>query len=212
MLVDTPFNRYIVPPEQGVWLLPHVDHEVQCLTDVSLVSFYIATEMRHDMPKECAVLEISPFLKVLIYEARDFTDHYSWEDSQGLHLRLILQTLSEAPAAVYQLPFPSDKRLVKVLNCIQQTPSNHDSLEQWGDVVGASSRTLSRLFKKETGLHYTEWRQRLTIQIAIRKLIQGNPIAVVADELGYASVSAFTYMFRSKTGMTPRLFKGKQVR
>lgn len=212
MLVETPQHRYIVPPEQGVWLLPLVDHEVRSLTHVSLTSFYIATEMLIHMPEESGVLDISPFLKVLIDEARYFSDNYAWEDTQGLHLRLILHTLSKAPSAVFQLPFPSDKRLVTMLDAIHQTPSNNDSLEQWGNIVGASSRTLSRLFKKETGLHYSEWRQRLTIQIAIGKLTEGNTIANVAHDLGYDSPSAFTYMFREKTGMTPSVFKRSTVR
>lgn len=212
MVVETPRHRYIVPPEQGVWLLPLVEHEVWSLTHVSLTSFYIATEMLGHMPEESGVLDISPFLKVLIDEARFFSDDYAWEDTQGLHLRLILHTLSKAPAAVFQLPFPSDKRLVTMLDSIHQTPSNKDSLEQWGKIVGASSRTLSRLFKRETGLHYSEWRQRLTIQLAIRKLAEGNTIANVAHELGYDSPSAFTYMFREKTGLRPSVFKRNNVR
>lgn len=209
MLVETPQHRYIVPPEQGVWLLPHIDHEVRTLTQVSLTSFYIATDMLRYMPKDSGVLDISPFLKVLIEEARDFSNDYAWEDPQGLHLRLILHTLSNAPTAVYQLPFPSDKRLIMMLDALHQTPSNRFSLAQWGNLVGASSRTLSRLFKKETGLNYTEWRQRLTIQIAIRKMAQGDTIANVAHELGYDSPSAFTYMFREKTGITPSEFRSR---
>lgn len=206
MLVKTPHHHYIVPPEQGVWLLPHIDHEVQSLTPVSLTSFYIATEMLGHMPKECGVLDVSVFLKVLIDEARYFSNDYTWEDNQGLHLRLIVQTLSRAPSAVFQLPFPTDKRLVKMLDAIHRTPANNYSLEQWGKIVGASSRTLSRLFKKETGLNYTEWRQRLTIQIAIGKLIGGDSIANIAHELGYHSPSAFTHMFKNKAGMTPSFF------
>ncbi len=207
MLVETPQHCYIVPPEQGVWLLPHVDHAVRSLTHVSLTSFYIATQMHIHMPKDNGVLDISPFLKMLINEARYFSDDYTWEDTQGLHLRLILHTLSKAPSAVFQLPFPSDKRLITMLDAIQQTPSNNNSLEQWGTIVGASSRTLSRLFKKETGLNYSEWRQRLTIQIAIGKLAEGITITNVAHELGYGSPSAFTSMFKEKTGMTPSVFK-----
>ncbi|WOI38994.1 helix-turn-helix transcriptional regulator [Alteromonas sp. CI.11.F.A3] len=207
MLVETPEHCYIVPPEQGVWLLPHVNHKVRALTHVFLTSFYIATEMLIHMPQESGVLEVSPFLQVLIDEAKYFSGDYTWEDTQGLHLRLILHTINKAPSAIFQLPFPSDKRLVAILYAIRETPSNNYSLEQWGNTVGASSRTLSRLFKKETGLHYSEWRQRLIIQIAIGKLNEGGIIANVAHDLGYESPSAFTYMFREKTGMTPSAFK-----
>ena len=64
------------------------------------------------------------------------------------------------------------------------------------------------LFKAETGMTYSKWRQRLTVQIAMTKLGRGEQIAKIAADLGYESPSAFTYMFRENTGDTPSMYCG----
>lgn len=52
-----------------------------------------------------------------------------------------------------------------------------------------------------------EWRLRLRLLRAIEWLAQGRSPTVIAHELGYASVSAFNYMFRIEMGMSPLQWK-----
>lgn len=208
--VITDTDRYIVPPEQGVWLLPNINHEVKALTDVELTSFYFNRQAQHDLPSECCVLAVNNFVKALILETKKTNSDYQWSDSDGLLLRLLLLRLSSAKKVTLQLPYPKDKRLLAMLSMIQKDPSNKYDLAQWGSIVGASSRTLSRLFKIETGIPYNTWRQRLNVQIAITKLANGEPITKISTDLGYESPSAFTYMFRKNTGLTPSYYREKE--
>jgi AraC-like DNA-binding protein len=74
--------------------------------------------------------------------------------------------------------------------------------------VGASERTLSRLFHKETGMSFQQWRKQLLLHEAIDLLGKGESVLNVALELGYSSPSAFVAMFRKALGTTPaRYFK-----
>ena len=207
--VVTDTDRYVVPPEQGVLILPNTNHEVTAITEAELTSFYIDKNMLTPFPDNSCVLIVNDFLKALINEAKNTNRNYQWSDPDGLLLRLIVRKLALAKKVKLQLPYPKDKRLLAMLELIQNTPSSKDKLAQWGKKVGASSRTLSRLFKKETGLSYTQWRIRLTIQIAIRKLGSGQPIASIASELGYESTSAFSYMFKQSTGVSPSFYRNK---
>lgn len=207
--VVTDTQRYIVPPEQGVWILPNIGHEVTALTEVELTSFYLDNETLYSLPNECCVLTINRFLKSLILEAKTINADNLNQESNELLLRLILLKLSSAPKVTLQLPYPKDKRLVTMLSMIQADPAIKYDLAQWGEIVGASSRTLSRLFKTETGITYNQWRKRLSLQIAISKLGNGEAIAKIAADLGYESPSAFTYMFRESTGVTPSHFRDK---
>ncbi|MBO9489427.1 helix-turn-helix transcriptional regulator [Endozoicomonas sp. G2_1] len=207
--VVTDSSRYIVPPEQGVWVLPNINHEVSAITDVELTSFYFGNEVQDKLPKQSCVLAVNNFLKTLIVEAKQTKPNYHWSDSDGLLLRLIVEKLNLAPTVVFQLPYPRDKRLITMLTMLQQQPANRNSLVEWGQIVGASSRTLSRLFKAETGLDYSTWRQRLYVQLAISKLAQGHSITAIAAELGYESPSAFIYMFKENTGVTPSHYRAE---
>ena len=76
-------------------------------------------------------------------------------------------------------------------------------------MAGATSRTLTRLFRSETGLSFSQWRQQFRILEALRRLGRGQAVTTVALELGYDSPSAFIAMFRKALGKTPgQYFKG----
>lgn len=65
------------------------------------------------------------------------------------------------------------------------TYSDHSKdLTDWADDIGASSRTLMRMFQKETGLSYRAWVQQMHIAIALSKIANGESIAQVSESLG----------------------------
>ncbi|WP_293267836.1 helix-turn-helix transcriptional regulator [Neptunomonas sp.] len=207
--VITSAGRFIVPPEQAVWVPPHTDHEIITVNDVTLASFYIATDEILQLPKHCAVLNITQLLKALIKEACKISLTYDWSGKDGRLLRLIRDYLIEADDIALQLPYPKDPRLIQMTTHLQNTPCDSKTLEEWGKQIGASSRTLTRLFIRETGLSYREWKQRLKVQIAISMLSEQHDISTISDHLGYESVSAFTYMFRKELGLAPSIYTGQ---
>jgi len=77
-----------------------------------------------------------------------------------------------------------------------------------GVIAGASSRTLARLFERETGMRFVDWRQQARLARALVGLAEGRDVASVARAVGYESVSAFTAMFRRVLGRTPSNYCG----
>ena len=80
-------------------------------------------------------------------------------------------------------------------------------MNTWSSIIGTSSRTLIRLFKKETGLSYRGWIQQMHIVLALSQLAQGQAISHIATLLGYTSTSAFSAMFKRHLGYSPQKFK-----
>ncbi|MFT5757262.1 MAG: AraC-like DNA-binding protein [Alteromonadaceae bacterium] len=203
MAVITDGGRYLIPPEQGVWVPATIDHEIITSTDVELTSLYIENEQTEGFPFVCQVLSVSPFLKVLLNEAKTIKHDYQWQSTAGRLLRLIRDNIKTASPIDLQLPYPKDKRLKEIVSRLQKFPALKTDLNSWGKFVGASVRTLSRTFKKETGITYSEWKQRLNIQIAIKQLYMGESVGNIAINLGYESSSAFIYMFKKQMKVTP---------
>ncbi|WDE10576.1 helix-turn-helix domain-containing protein [Thalassomonas haliotis] len=199
-------ERYIVPPEQGVWVPPQITHQVTALTQVTLTGFYLELELLSRLPPGSSLLAVSAFLKALICEARNIPPDYAWRSPDGRLLRLIVDQLAIAKQVALKLPYPRDLRLMEITRELQQNPGNGNSLEQWGSIVGASARTLSRLFKKETGMSYSQWKQKLNLQLAITALAEGQSITNIALNLGYDSPSAFIYMFKKHFGISPKKY------
>jgi len=87
---------------------------------------------------------------------------------------------------------------------LREQPDNKSRLEQWGNCVGASERTLQRLFHKETNLSFQQWRQQLRLQVALQQLIHTDKsVSEIAATIGYDSSSTFIAMFHRQLGVTP---------
>ena len=98
-----------------------------------------------------------------------------------------------------------ERRLAQTLCAdIMAHPGSLRPLADRAQDIGASARTLIRLFPKETGLHYRQWVQQVHLAHAFEMLARGASVGSIAATLGYASPSAFTGMFRRLLGRTPQ--------
>ena len=101
---------------------------------------------------------------------------------------------------------PVDKRLKSLCDALIADPGAELTLQQWASQVGASDRTLTRLFERELGMGFAQWRQQVRLAHAAPLIARGVPLSQVAAELGYASQSAFSAMFKKIFGSSPSAF------
>lgn len=101
---------------------------------------------------------------------------------------------------------PADERCRRVAHSLLADPTCDRSLIDWGLIVGASARTLSRIWHEETGLTFAEWRSLVRLRVAVAALGSGQDIGSVARTAGYQSSSAFVAAFRRQTGKTPKSY------
>ena len=59
------------------------------------------------------------------------------------------------------------------------------------------------LFVKELGMNFSDWRTRLKLLEAIKRLGEKQSIKEIAFDLGYETTSAFIFMFKKHLGTTP---------
>ena len=206
LAIITEHGRYFVPPQQAIIIPAEALHELLAKTEVKLSIFHFITEQAEPLPTSTQVITVEPLLTALMNESLKISNEYQWQSSDGRLLRLIRDKLSQANSLDTFLPYPKDNRLTNITERLLKHPSLKSDLNFWGKFVSASPRTLSRVFKKETNITYSEWRQRLNIQIAIKHLSLGDSINSIAELLGYESSSAFIYMFRKQMGVSPSQF------
>ncbi|MCP3680546.1 MAG: helix-turn-helix transcriptional regulator [Gammaproteobacteria bacterium] len=104
------------------------------------------------------------------------------------------------------LPKLETLRLKRIAQALQKNPDNNNTLADWGQIVGASSRTLTRLFLKETKMNFQQWRTQFRLLKSIEWLAQGMTIQQISQQLGYANSGAFIHMFRKAFGVTPKCY------
>lgn len=195
---------WIVPPLRAIWIPPQVAHTVVMLGQVELRTLYVDAAAAPLPLDSCRVVEISDVMRALS-EALAASPTPA-DPRRGLMTALLVEEMRQAKPLSLGLPLPRDRRLMALCQALLDQPAADLSLEAWAARVGASSRTLARLFQKELAMPFGAWRQQLRLSRAAALVAQGRSLGAVAAELGYASPSAFSAMFKRAFGQSPRQF------
>ncbi len=195
-------SSWIVPPLRAIWIAADVEHEIEVMEKASLRAVFVLAERAPFDGRECKMLAVSNLLRELIVSlaAADAGPR------ESLLAELILDEVGSAATRPIRVPLPKDKRLASLCAALLAEPGSPLTLTGWAQQVGASERTLARLFERELGLTYGQWRQQARLAHAVPMIARGMPLAQVAGELGYASQSAFSAMFKKTFGTSPSAF------
>ncbi len=203
MTVETAAGTWVVAPEQAVWIPPGVDHQVSHVKAIAMRTLYVDPAAAESLPHDCCVVAAPALLRALILRAIEVGLDYKAESPGARIMAVILDELRALKPEPLHLPQPRDPRLLKVTQAMIDDPAEGRPLAAWARGAGASERTLARLFVRETGLTFGEWRERLRLVTAVARLAEGAAVTAVALDLGYQSPSAFIAMFRRSLGETP---------
>ena len=210
MQVTTPKGRWLVPPDRAVWVPARLEHSIDVLADIDMRTLYfdlawLAREQRSASLNAEFVVRVSGLLHQAILALFDGRDD---PGRTGLLVGLAVLELHHAEDSTTFIPLPRSRGAgARRTSCSATRPASHE-IETLARTVGASARTLSRLFSAETQLSFKSWCQRARIAAAIEKLSLEANVSVkqLASDLGYASVPAFSHAFRQVTGKTPTEF------
>lgn len=200
LVVRTRAGSYVLPPTRALWIPAGTSHETRASGTAVLRSVYVKTRncpIAWDSPTPVGV---SPLLRELISHLED--------DSLATEQRLRAQAmlfdlLAPLAIATIDIRLPTDERACRVAEALLTDPGDGRTLHAWGRQVGASSRTLARAFRSETGLSFGRWRTLARLQAALLQLAEGRPVGLVAIHVGYRTPSAFVAAFHTHTGQTP---------
>lgn len=207
--VNTDRATFLLPPSRAVWIPPGVVHAVTAVERCELRTLYLhRPPCGNEVWLANRVLEVSPLLRELVVQLAQDDVQLNAEvgDREVWIARLILDEIRRARSLQLGVSLPSDKRLRRLCEAVLEDPQRHASLEGWAEHVGASARTVSRLFRQELGSSYAQWRQQALLAEALRLAAHRKPMSVIAAELGYASASAFSAMVTRTVGMPPSRF------
>lgn len=192
----------VLPPTRAAWIPAGVMHCARMRNVVSYRSLYFSQDLAALLPKAMCIVEVNALLQALI-ERMAFWDWDKPAHEQTHTLALFCEELALAPLQQLHLSLPQDLRLQKWLTTLTAGHLPPQKLNQLQTEIGASSKTISRIFSRETGMPYQAWRQQWRLLNAIERLAEGLSISTVAFDLDFASDSAFISFFRQHTGSTP---------
>lgn len=203
MTVTTSDRQLVLPPFRMLWIPANEVHRVNFRNVVAYRSIYFDEEYAESqMNSHLKVLHVNPLLKEII-ERICFWDWMAPNRVQENILKVFWDEIRWAPEERLELKMPQDRRFKNFVEEWTTRISMPPMLKELAERIGAVEKTISRIFKKETGLSYQEWRQQWRLQRSIELLVDGNSIGEVSYILEFSSDSAFIEFFKKHTGSTP---------
>jgi AraC-like DNA-binding protein len=227
--VSTAAGAWVVPPHRAVFIPAGVAHAHRAhgATQMRSLQFDPLPLFDEDQEGDVGqprVLVVEPLLReVIIALTRDGTvinatatestvaagplpqPHPQPRSTASLRLleQVALDELRRARPLALHLPSPTDDRLQAITRILLANPADPRTLAELGTAVGASERTLSRLFRSQTTMTFPQWRAALRLHHSVKLLAADRSVTAVATACGYSSTSAFIEAFRRTFGTTP---------
>lgn len=203
MLVGAAAGSWVVPPGRGVWVPAGMAHQIRMAGEVQMRTVFVEPGTRADLGGDCRVIHVGELLRALIVTAASLPLDYAPGGRDERVMELILDEIELAPALSLHVPMPRHARLAALCEQLVRDPSLSASLDDWASRLHMNTRTLARLFQRETGMNFGAWCRQARLLLSLPKLAAGASILEVALAHGYESPSAFTAMFRRALGVPP---------
>lgn len=201
LAVTTDRGSWVAPATRAIWVPAGTVHAHQAHGELEL---HLVGLPATDNPlglTEPGVLAVGPLLRELLL-AYTRPPHDDTPERRRLRA-VLLDQLRVSPQQPMHLPAPTDPRLAQLCAILHADPADNRTLAALGAQVGASDRTLTRLFRSDLGMTFPQWRTQLRLHRALVLLAGRTPVTTVAQACGWSSTSAFIDVFRRAFGHTP---------
>lgn len=201
LAITTDRGSWVAPATRAIWVPAGTVHAHRAHGELELHLLGLPATDNPLRLTEPSVLAVGPLLRELILA---YTRPPHDNTPQRSRLRaVLLDQLRASPQQPMHLPTPTDPRLRALCAILHDNPADDRTLATLGKQVGASDRTLTRLFKTDLGMTFPQWRTQLRLYHALVLLAENTPVTTVAHTCGWSSTSAFIDVFRRAFGHTP---------
>jgi AraC-like DNA-binding protein len=203
--IHTTEGIWTLPPGRALWIPAGQPHRTHAQGKVISCNYYCADSSRIGEYVPLVLSQLAhQLLATLIQRTAGGAgqNEPTWLMEHLLRCELSQSSLATVPF----LPLPRERRLKQVAQRLMHNPLTEEGIESLGSAVGASTRTLSRLFRHDTGLTFSQWRHQLFLLKSVSLMAQGYSVEHTARQLGYLNGSTFNTMFRKTLGETPQRY------
>jgi len=215
LAVHTEQGTSMVPANRVAWTPAGFTHQHSAHGDTDMRIVFLTPSLARLIPDRPVVFLASALAREVLLALTgpgnydDTADGYS-RSARARLVRVLVDELREAHEQPLHLPEPRDDRLQAIARMLHENPAYGASLAELGKTIGASPRTLSRLFHDELGMTFYQWRTQLRIYHALVLLADGHDTTHTAYACGWANPSSFIAAFTHIIGTTPGRYRTRR--
>lgn len=198
--VSTPDTSTVLRPGRGAWVPSGMVHAVMSIGDATIRTLYLHELRSVPQLSGLTVVTVDELLGAVL----DRLGTTDLSNPERVHLEAVLfDCIARHEPSTHGMPLPDDDRARRVAMTLLDEPADSRTLTELARSVGASSRTLRRIFHAQTGLSFEQWRRRARMHVASSMLASGSSVQRCARSVGYRSPSAFAAAYRDTFGHAP---------
>ncbi|WP_061240267.1 AraC family transcriptional regulator [Ectopseudomonas composti] len=118
-------------------------------------------------------------------------------------IQLLRHLMSSRELASGMMAGLAEPRLARALNQLHEKPQHGWSVAELAALAGMSRASFAAHFHQVVGATPADYLVGWRVSLAQKRLREGRPMALIADEVGYESPSALARAFRRKVGASP---------
>lgn len=202
--IATETDSWVISNNTFFYLPPNIMHITEVIGECSVMAVFVPDHLKKALPKGITIMEFTPLFNSILERMSSWDSDLNYKAEQQRLAKVAEDELKNAKAAsFFHIPMPKDEKLQETAKRILQSPEDMSSTETWAKFSGMSLRSFTRHFTDETGLAFTEWRQRVKIYTALKLLSENVSVSDVSFNLGYQNVSTFIAMFKGHMKCSP---------
>jgi AraC-like DNA-binding protein len=209
LVAQTSAGSWVASRDRAIWMpaMTWHEHRAYGAAVIHTLGFDAGVPpLRSESP---AIVAVTALLRELMVALTDPATPEPEVDRLRAVLRDRLHRSAQEPIS---LPAARDPRLSCACALALEDLRTPMPLSVLADAALTTERTLSRLFRKETGMSYPQWRAQARAIHAMILLAQGESVTDTASLCGWSTPSAFIDSFRRAMGQTPGEYRDLAVK
>lgn len=207
-------GSFCIPSGHYAYISSCIEHKLVSRShNLRLKTIFLDLEQNESFTSDwgaVAIFSPSSLLdNLLIFGQQYWSDgkNYGLKDSGLLSLKKMLPYIFKTPLKLYTQP-PQSEALLRVAEYINSSLSENLTISSLSNFSQIPERTLSRLFKKETGMTIFQFIKLRRIQMAL-ELMEDNALNIneIVYRVGYESASTFSNLFKELIGTSPQKYR-----
>ena len=207
--VETAAARYLLPPQQAIWIPAGLEH-CTTLTRVRTVSVFLDPSLGIKAGDRARVIPAAPVIREMILYARCWPiDRDRTDPEADIFFEALAHLIAKSLDQEMPLSLPTSKDpLVSAAMRFTSAHLAHVTLSDVCRAVGASERSIRRAFVSETGMSWRKYLLQSRLLKAMALLAEPGPsVLAVATAVGFETMSGLNRAFRRYTGETPLAYR-----
>lgn len=209
-------KTYVVPTRHYFWIPQGVHHVLRIAHSATVLRslyFYAHDDEKNNFYQNLGIYPASELIIQMInYTERWDGKHVNNNDEHFEFLVALknLLPLQKGKSLPIVLPVTANEQMQKIILFLERNMNKKLSIRSVSHQFNISERSLCRLFQKMLQVSFLQYLKTIRMIKAIELVLKTQKtIGVIAEEVGYATISSFSDAFYEFTQLRPRDFRNQ---